>query len=161
MRFLTYFPSCDWTLYIVAADIHRTPWANVKLGGRQRNQFAERLHGEHWMNRSVPFFWSISLIAAVDVSVSVAIFSRSWANINWVGEMGQESRSSQKSCKHKSMALGRTSVTFLSISSIFFSCNLPVVVINASSSRANIKQGGRRRKKSTSAQRAVADKDAA
>lgn len=45
------------------------------------------------MKCSVFSILSISLIAVVDTSVSTAIFSRSWANINWVGEMGQESRS--------------------------------------------------------------------
>ena len=127
-----------------------------QVGRATADQFTERRNGEH---HSVPFFWSIFSIAVVDVPVSAAIFLRSWGNINWAGEMGQESRSSQKSCKHRSMALGRTSVIFLSFSNIFLSriFFLPIVMINASSGAGD----GKRNRVQQTMQRAVADKDAA
>ena len=50
------------------------------------------------MNCFVLFFIDF-FKAAVDVSVSAAIFSRLRANISWAGDMGQESRWSLKSWK--------------------------------------------------------------
>ena len=115
--FLSFFPSCDWTLYIVAADIHRIPWANIKLGGRKRNQFTEGQHGERLTNSSVPFFRSISLIAMVDVYFSAFILDRgrtSTGRAKWA--RNQDRRRNVARISHRSMALGRRSVIFLSFS---------------------------------------------
>ena len=118
--FLSFFPSCHWTLYIVAADIHRIPWANIKLGGRKRNQFTEGQHGQRLTNCSVPFFWSISLIAMVDVYFSAFILDRgrtSTGRAKWA--RNQDRRRNVARISHRSMALGRRSVIFLSFSGFF------------------------------------------
>ena len=74
--FLFFLSFLDWTLCIIAADIYRIPWANVKLGGQQRTHFTEQRHVERFIDCSIPFFWSISLIETVDISVCAALFSR-------------------------------------------------------------------------------------
>ena len=75
--------------------------SNLKSGGKKA------------LGESFCSFLRRFLCAAVDVSVSANFFSRSRANMNWAGDMGQESRSLLRNWKHMpSMDLARMSVVF-------------------------------------------------